>query len=161
MQQYYKRWQFITKWELNYQITQLNKVKSAAKNKSGTTLRLTKKNFEDERLPHELIFTMQQKTKIRNAFANNTSTDIKLREIEISKTTRSSGSFGSWLGNLEKTALTNFAIPSAKDNLLGLSNLFSKKIYKYEIKTSREGAAKEEKGFTFFRMKIRMIILKS
>ena len=155
MQQYYKRWQIITKWELNYQITQLNKVKSAAKNKSGTTLRLTKKNFEDERLPHELIFTMQQKTKIRNAFANNTSTDIKLREIEISKTTRSSGSFGSWLGNLEKKALTNFAIPSAKDNLLGLvSNLFSKKIYKCEIKTSRKGAAKEEKGFTFFRMKI-------
>ena len=30
----------------------LNKLKSAAKNKKGTLLRLTKKNFEDEELPH-------------------------------------------------------------------------------------------------------------
>ena len=28
--------------------TQLNKLKSAAKNKTGKTLRLNKKNFEDE-----------------------------------------------------------------------------------------------------------------
>ena len=28
--------------------TQLNKLKSAAKNKTGKTLKLTKKNFEDE-----------------------------------------------------------------------------------------------------------------
>ena len=34
--------------------TQLNKLKSAAKNKAGTILRLNKKNFEDEKLPHEL-----------------------------------------------------------------------------------------------------------
>ena len=31
---------------------QLNKLKSKAKNKKGTILRLTKKNFEDEELPH-------------------------------------------------------------------------------------------------------------
>ena len=30
---------------------QLNKLKSAAKNKTGTTLRITKKNFQDDRLP--------------------------------------------------------------------------------------------------------------
>ena len=34
---------------------QLNKLKSAAKNKTGTKLRLNKKNFEDEELPHELF----------------------------------------------------------------------------------------------------------
>ena len=33
--------------------TQLNKFKSAAKNKTGTTLTITKKNFQDEELPHE------------------------------------------------------------------------------------------------------------
>ena len=33
--------------------TQLHKLKSAAKNKTGTILRLNKKNFEDEELPHE------------------------------------------------------------------------------------------------------------
>ena len=47
--------------------TQLNKLKSAAKNNTGTTLRLKKKNFEDEELPHELFLTTKQTTKIRNA----------------------------------------------------------------------------------------------
>ena len=37
--------------------TQLNKLKSAAKIKTGTTLRTTKKNFQDEELPHELFIT--------------------------------------------------------------------------------------------------------
>ena len=56
---------------------QLNKSKSAAKSKTGTILRLTKKNFEDEELPHELFLTTRQTTKIRNTFANNITTDIK------------------------------------------------------------------------------------
>ena len=47
--------------------TQLNKLKSAAENKTGKILRLNKKNFEDEELPHELFLT----TNIRNVFANN------------------------------------------------------------------------------------------
>ena len=47
--------------------TQLNKLKSAAKNKTGTTLRLSKRNFEDE----ELFLRTRQTTKIKNAFANN------------------------------------------------------------------------------------------
>ena len=50
--------------------TQLSKLKSAAKNKAGTILRLNKKNFEDEELPHELFLTTRQTAKIRNAFAN-------------------------------------------------------------------------------------------
>ena len=32
--------------------TQSNKLKSTAKNKTGTMLRVSKKNFEDEELPH-------------------------------------------------------------------------------------------------------------
>ena len=51
--------------------TQLNKLKSAAKNNIGTILRLNKKNFEDEELPQELFLTTRQTAKIRNAFANN------------------------------------------------------------------------------------------
>ena len=51
--------------------TQLNKLKSTAKNKKGTILRLNKKNFEDEVLPHELLLTTRQTTKIRNVFGNN------------------------------------------------------------------------------------------
>ena len=50
--------------------TKLNKLKSAAKNKTGTILRINKKNFEDEELPHELFLTTRQTTKIRNTFAN-------------------------------------------------------------------------------------------
>ena len=63
---------------------QLNKLKSAAKNKTGTTLRKTKKNFRDEELSHELFLTTKQKTKIRKVFANNMSTDIKLKS-QLSK----------------------------------------------------------------------------
>ena len=59
--------------------SQLNKLKSAAKNKTGTTLRTTKKNFQDEESPHELFLT-RQKSKIRNAFANNMSVDIQLNK---------------------------------------------------------------------------------
>ena len=64
--------------------TQLNKLKSAVKNKAGTILRLNKKNFEEEELPHELFLTTRQTTKIRNAFANNMLTDIKLSNAQIS-----------------------------------------------------------------------------
>ena len=82
--------------------TQLNKLKSAAKNNTGTILRLNKKNFEDEELPHALFLTTRQTTKIRNAFANNMSTDIKLSKAQISKIIQSGGCFGSWLANLGK-----------------------------------------------------------
>ena len=39
--------------------TQLNKLKSASKNK-GAILKLNMKNFEDEELPHELYVTTRQ-----------------------------------------------------------------------------------------------------
>ena len=41
---------------------QLKKLKSAANNKAKTMLRLNKKNFEDEELPHELFLTTRQTT---------------------------------------------------------------------------------------------------
>ena len=54
--------------------TQLNKLKSAAKNKAGTILTI---------LPHEVFLTTTQTTKKRNAFANNISTDTKLSKAQI------------------------------------------------------------------------------
>ena len=51
--------------------TQLKKLKSAAKNKTATILRLNKKNFQEKEFPHELFLTTKQTTKIRYAFANN------------------------------------------------------------------------------------------
>ena len=44
---------------------QLNKLKSAAKNKTGTTLRPKKKKIKDEELPHELFLTTRQTTKLK------------------------------------------------------------------------------------------------
>ena len=43
--------------------TSLNKLKSAAKNKAGTILRLNKKNSEDEELSHDLFLTTSRTTK--------------------------------------------------------------------------------------------------
>ena len=43
--------------------TQLNKSRFAVKNKTETILRITKKNFQDEELPHELFLTTREKTK--------------------------------------------------------------------------------------------------
>ena len=40
--------------------TQLNKLKSAAKNKARAILRINKKNFEVEELPHQLFLTARQ-----------------------------------------------------------------------------------------------------
>ena len=51
-------------------------------------------------MPHELFLITRQTNKIKNAFANNMLTDIKLSKTEISKIIQSSGSFGSWWGNL-------------------------------------------------------------
>ena len=45
-------------------------------------LRINKKNFQDKELPHELFLTTRQMTNIRNAFANNMSTDIKLSKAQ-------------------------------------------------------------------------------
>ena len=43
--------------------TQLNKVKSSVKNKTGTISRVNKKNFEDEELSHELFLTIDKQLK--------------------------------------------------------------------------------------------------
>ena len=65
--------------------SQLNKLKSAVKNKQGTTLIMNARNFSANNLPHELLLTTRQTTKLRNAIENNMSTDIKLSKAQISK----------------------------------------------------------------------------
>ena len=129
--------------------TQLNKLKSAAKNKKQTTLRINKKNFPDEELTHVLLLTIRQATKIRNAFTNNKSTDIKLIKAQISKIIQSGRFLRNMLGNLGKNVITDFAMPLAKDNLPGLvSNLASNAINKSEIKIRGKKAARAGKGLT-------------
>ena len=50
--------------------SQLIKLKSAAKNRQGLTLRMSTKMINGKNLPHELLLTTRQKTKLRNAFEN-------------------------------------------------------------------------------------------
>ena len=84
------------------------------------------------------------------------STDIKLSKAKISKIIHSGESFGSWLANLEKKALTNVAIPLARDNLPGLvSSLTSSTINKLDRKISGKGAMRVGKDILYiFQMKI-------
>ena len=65
--------------------TQVKKLKTAVKNKTGTTLRMNFKMFDGNNLPYELLLTTRQKTKLRNTFNNNMSTDLKLSTVQISK----------------------------------------------------------------------------
>ena len=71
--------------ELRVKLTniQLNQLKSAAKDKARTLLRINKKNFEDEELPHEFFLTTRQTIKRRNAFDSNMSKNIKLSKTQI------------------------------------------------------------------------------
>ena len=54
--------------KINCKLTnvQLNKLKKAAKSNEGTTLRLGIKNFSEDELPHELLLTTRQNTKLLN-----------------------------------------------------------------------------------------------
>ena len=45
--------------------TQLKKLKTAVKNKTETTLRMNLKMLDGNNLPHELLRTTRQKTKLR------------------------------------------------------------------------------------------------
>ena len=125
---------------------QLNNFKSAAKNKTGKTLRITKKNVQYEELPHELFLTTTQKTKIRNAFSNNMSTNINLSTAQLSKNIQSGGSLskslGNTMGDLGKKALLELAVPLAEDVLPRLATkAISFVLAKFERKISVQGLA--------------------
>ena len=63
--------------------TQLKKIKTAVKDKTRATLRMSSKMLDGNDLPHEWLLTTIQKTKLRNAFNNNISTDLKLSQDQI------------------------------------------------------------------------------
>ena len=99
--------------------TQLKKLKTPVKNKTGTTLRMSFKMFDGNDPPHELLLTTRQKTKLRNAFNNNMSTDLKLSKAQISKIIQSGRFLGSLLSKLAGP-LIKVAIPLAKNVLASL-----------------------------------------
>ena len=106
---------------------QLNKFKKAVKFNEGATLkRLGIKNFDKDELPHELLLTTRQITKLRNAINNNLATDIKLSKAQIKKIIQSGGVLGKLLGKLAGPLMT-VAIPLVKNVLapLGLTAAMS------------------------------------
>ena len=71
--------------KINCKLTnvQLNKLKNPVKSNEGASLRLGIKNFNKDELPHELLLTTRQNTKLPNAINNNLVTDIKLSKAQI------------------------------------------------------------------------------
>ena len=94
-----------TKVNVKLSDSQIKKLKDSVKDNTGTTLRISLKMFHGNDLPQELLFTTRQKTKIRNAFSNNMSTDLKLSKAQINKIIQSGGFLGRLLGPLLKTGL--------------------------------------------------------
>ena len=96
---------------------QLNKLKRSVKSNEGATLRLGIKNFNKDELPHELLLTTRQNTKLRNANNNNNlATDIKLSKAQIKKLIQSGGFLGKLLSKLAGP-LMKVALPLAKNVL--------------------------------------------
>ena len=111
-----------------------NKLNSAVKNRQGTILRISAKMFNGNNLPHELLLTTRQTTRLRHAIENNMSTDIKLSKAQISKIIQSGGFLGKLLGPLLKTGLPLLKSVIKPLGLLGLTAASSaidvqKKIY--------------------------------
>ena len=128
-----------------------------AKGKIGTTLRITKKNFQDE-LSHELFLRKRQKVKMRNILATNMPTDIKRCKPQLSKIIGLGRFFGktlsSVIGNTIQhniKALLDLAVPLVKDVLPKLAvKATSSLLDKFERTVSRKGVVRVEKWFTLF-----------
>ena len=112
-----------TKVNVKLSNTQIKKLKDAVKNNTGTTLRISLKMCNGNNLPHELLIRTRQKTKVRNAFNNNMSTDLKLSKAQINKIIQSGRFLSKLLGPLSKIGLPlikNAIKPLAKYVLIPL-----------------------------------------
>ena len=105
---------------------QIKKLKKAVKSNEEVSLRLGIKNFNKDELPHELLLTTRQNTKLRNAINNNLSTDIEFSKAQLKQLIQSGGFLGKLLSKLAGQ-LMKVAIPLAKNVLapLGLTAAMS------------------------------------
>ena len=102
-----------------------NKFKSAIKNETEVVLRSPSNIIGDNEtnFPHQLLLTNRQVANIRKAFANKSSTDIKLSKTQLSKMIQSGGFLGRLLDPLLKKGLQlikNVIKPLAKNVLIPL-----------------------------------------
>ena len=105
--------------------SQLNKFKSAIKNKTKVVLRLSPNMIGDNEtnFPHKLLSTNRQVSNLLKAFANKSSADVKLSKTQSSKMIQSRGFLSRLLHPLLKTGLPlikNKIKPLAKSILIPL-----------------------------------------
>ena len=106
---------------------QLNKLKSAIKNSTEVTLKLSSNMIGESNdatnFPYELLLTDRQVSKLRNAFGNKSSANVKLSKTYLSKIVQSVGFPGRLRGTLLKIGLAlmkNVLTPLAKSVLIQL-----------------------------------------
>ena len=105
--------------------SRLNKLKSAMKDETDEVLRLSSNMIGDNLInfPRKSLLTNRKFLNLRKAFANHSSTDIKLWKTQLSKMIESGGVFGRLLDPLLKTGLAlikNVIKPLAKSVLIPL-----------------------------------------
>ena len=108
---------------VNLPNSQLNKLKSPIKNGTDVILRLSSNrigNSDDEaNFPHKLLLTNSQVANLRKAFANHTSTDIKLSKAQLTKIQK--GGFLRLLAPLLKSGLPLLKSVNKPLGMLGLT----------------------------------------
>ena len=110
--------------------SQLNKLKSAIKNETNVTLRISSNmvgnSNDNANFSHKLLLADRQVANIRKAFANHLSTDVKFSKTQLSKMMQSGGFLGNLLSKLAGP-LMKVAMPVAKNVLapLGLTATIS------------------------------------
>ena len=90
-------------------------------------------------LPHELLLTTRQKTKLGNAFKNNVSTDMKWSKAQTSKIIQSGGFLGSLLSKIAGP-LKKVAVPIAKNILTSLGIVAAVSAVDAGIQKKRHGS---------------------
>ena len=89
--------------------SQLNRLKSAIKNKIEVVLRLSPnmigESNDEANFPRELLLTDRQVSATRKAFSNNSLADVKFSKTLLSKMIQSGGFLGKLLGPLLKSGL--------------------------------------------------------
>ena len=79
-------------------------------------LTMNLKILDGNYLSHELLLTTRQEKKLKNAFNNNMSTDLKLSKTQVCKILQSGEFLGSLLSKLADS-LMKVAISLAKNDL--------------------------------------------
>ena len=107
--------------------SQLNKLKFGTKNGTEVTLEISSNvvsdSNDDNNFPHKLLLTSKQLSKLRKAFAKDSSANIKLWKTQLYKLVQSREFLGRLLRSLLKTGLSlmgNALKPLAKSVLIPL-----------------------------------------